>query len=287
VSGFNWAAGWVYGKGLNILFDDRFLDVAVKIHTILGGNLRRGRDGFVFSLPSYPEVSTVDIEFIKGVFEAAGVWGNKMVFIPSVARFTKEMREVLSPFSPFETKDGFFLKGDGATLFLHAVYDESEGERAEYHFEKFLSFLYGGVWRRKFIEIAVEEGGISPFKKRFSDSGWDLHLVEIVKQSGDVYLFDTKVKVKPPPGYYLDLVPRSSIYKSGFILANSVGIIDMTYRGTIKVPLIRIDCSKEFPKLPWRAVQLIPRRFYPLEMKEVSSLDETLRGEGGFGSTGK
>ncbi|SNR86213.1 dUTP diphosphatase [Desulfurobacterium atlanticum] len=287
MNGFNWAAGWVYGKGLNIVFDERFLDVAVKIHSILGGNLKREGEEFIYSLYSFPEGFSVDIEFVKGIFEASGVWGNKTVFIPSVPRFSKKIAEILSPFSPYEAGEGFFLKGDGAVLFLHAIYDESKGERSEYHFEKFLSFLYGGDWKRKFIEVSVEEGGIPPFKKRISDSGWDLYLVEVVKQSGDVYLFDTKVKVKPPAGYYLDLVPRSSIYKSGFILANSVGIIDMTYRGTIKVPLVRIDHSKEFPELPWRAVQLIPRRFYPLEVKKVSSLDETLRGERGFGSTGK
>jgi len=113
-----------------------------------------------------------------------------------------------------------------------------------------------------------------------------LHLIKLLKVEGNVYFFDTGVRVSPPPGFYFDLVPRSSIFKSGFMLANSVGIIDMTYRGTIKVPLVKVNETKEIPKLPWRAVQLIPRRFFPLEAKEVPSLDKTLRGEGGFGSTG-
>ncbi|WP_457570219.1 dUTP diphosphatase [Desulfurobacterium sp.] len=287
MSKLSWGAGWVYVRGTRIAFDDRFLDVAVKLHDIFGGRIERDKNHFVLSLPAFPSVDKVDIEFVKGAFEAGGVWGNKSVFIPLISSFESEMEEVLSPFFPIKTKEGFFLNGDGATLFLHAIYDESSGERSNYHFEKFLSFLFGAPWQRSYVEVAVEEGGIPPFKKRVSDSGWDLHLVELIKKEGNVYFFDTKVKVKPPAGYYLDLVPRSSIFKSGFMLANSVGIIDMTYRGTIKVPLVKVNPEAPEPELPWRVVQLIPRRYYPLEVRQVASLDETLRGEGGFGSTGR
>ena len=287
MSSFNWGCGWLYCKGKEILFDDRFLDVAVKLQTMFGGNLKKEGSCFAYSVSSLPDFQFVDLEFIKGVFEAGGVWGNRTVFVPSVSGFDKEMNEVLELFSPLKTDEGYFLSGDGAVLFLHAIYDESEGEYSEFHMERFLSFLYGKSWSREFVEVFVEEGGKLPFKKRVSDSGWDLELVELIKKDGSVYFFDTKVKIKPPPGFYLDLVPRSSIYKSGFVLANSVGIIDMTYRGTIKVPLVKVDLSKDDPQLPWRAVQLIPRKYYPLEFKKVESLDKTIRGEGGFGSTGK
>ncbi|RUM44872.1 MAG: dUTP pyrophosphatase [Desulfurobacterium sp.] len=278
----SWACGWVYAKGLRIEFEDRFLDVAVKLHSFLGGKLEKERSSFVFSLPSYPEVKEVDLPFIRGVFEA---WGSKTLFIPIVKEFSREMEELLSPFSPVKTDIGFFVT-DKAELLIHVLYDEETEERSEFFFEKFLSMLVGRVWERKAFKFSLEEGALPPFKKRVSDSGWDLHLVKLIKKEGNLYFFDTGVRVSPPPGFYFDLVPRSSIYKSGFILANSVGIIDMTYRGTIKVPLVKLDPEKPDPELPWRAVQLIPRRFYPLEAEEVSSLDQTLRGEGGFGSTG-
>jgi len=281
----NWACGWVYTKGLRIEFEEKFLDVAVKLHSFLGGKLEKEGSSFIFSLSSYPEVKEVDLSFIRGVFEAGGTWGSKTLFIPLIKKFSKEMEELLSPFSPLKTEFGFFVT-DGAELLIHALYDEETEERSEFFFEKFLSMLVGEAWERKAFKFSLEEGAFPPFKKRISDSGWDLHLIKLLKKEGNLYFFDTGVRVSPPPGFYFDLVPRSSIYKSGFILANSVGIIDMTYRGTIKVPLIKVDPEKPDPELPWRAVQLIPRRFFPLEAKRAPSLDQTLRGEGGFGSTG-
>jgi dUTP pyrophosphatase len=282
----SWAAGWVFTRGLEIEFDDRFLDVAVKISTLLGGRIRHKKRGFVLLVPEYPERFDIDFSFLRGVFEAGGVWGSGSLFIPKLADFGREMQSALKGFSPLVTEEGFFVVGEKAQLLIHTFYDEETEERSEFFFEKFLSVLAGQKWDRKFFRFSVEDGAIPPFKKRISDSGWDLHLVKLVERDGNLFLFDTGVRVSPPPGFYFDLVPRSSIYKSGFVLANSVGIIDMTYRGTIKVPLIKVDPLKPEPELPWRAVQLIPRRFYPVEALNSKSLDETIRGEGGFGSTG-
>jgi len=282
----NWAAGWIYAKGLTIEFDERFLDVAVKIFNTFGGKLEKRGNNFLLILSSYPEIKEVDLSFIKGVFEAKGLWGSKTVYVPFIDSFKEEKKKILSQFYPTFSEEGAFITGDNADLFLHSLYDEPSEERSEYFFEKFLSLLTGDSWERLSFKVSLEEGALPPFKKRISDSGWDLHLVKLIKKEGNLYFFDTGVRVAPPRGYYFDLVPRSSIYKSGFILANSVGIIDMTYRGTIKVPLIKVDPSKEDPELPWRAVQLIPRRYFPLEMEIVDSLDRTIRGEGGFGSTG-
>ncbi len=280
---FNWAAGWVYARGLKIEFTDNFLDVAVKLHNTFGGNLIQKDKTFILELGSLPEVNLPDIDFVRGVFEASGKWGTKTIFIPKVK---VDIKGILSPFSPTETGNGYFLVDDMANLFLHSIYDIDTESRSNFFFEKFLSYIYGQDWSRKFVEFSLEEGAIPPFKKRISDTGWDLFLVKLIDKEGDFYFYDTGVRVKPPAGYYLDLVPRSSLSKSGFMLANSVGIIDMTYRGTVKVPLFKFDRSKPDPELPFRAVQLIPRRYYPLEMKEVESLDRTERGEGGFGSTG-
>jgi len=280
---FNWAAGWVYARGLEIEFTDDYLDVAVKLHNTFGGSLFQKNKSFVFKLEKFPEVKIPDIDFVRGVFEASGKWGTKTIFIPKVK---VEIREILAPFSPKEIDDGYFLTGDMANLFLHSIYDVDTESRSNFFFEKFLSYIYGQDWSRKFIEFSLEKDAIHPFKKRVSDTGWDIFLIKLIDKEEDFYFYDTGVRVKPPAGYYLDLVPRSSLSKNGFMLANSVGIIDMTYRGTIKVPLFKFDRSKPDPELPFRAVQLIPRRYYPLEMKEVENLNRTERGEGGFGSTG-
>ncbi len=282
----SWAAGWALYRGREIKFDSSFLDVAVKLRSLLGGDLKRRGNYFLLILPYLPSRFEVNLDFVRGLLEAGGILSEGVLFVPVLREFSEKLRELLVPFDPRETSDGFYFVGEGANLLVHSLYDCETEERSELYFEKFLKFIAGSSWERTFFKYSLEEGALPPFKKRISDSGFDLHLIKLLKKEGNLYFFDTGVRVSPPRGYYFDLVPRSSIFKSGFILANSVGIIDMTYRGTIKVPLIKVNPDAKEPQLPWRAVQLIPRRFFPLEGLKVESLDTTLRGEGGFGSTG-
>ena len=89
------------------------------------------------------------------------------------------------------------------------------------------------------------------------------------------------------------LCPRSSIFKSGLIMANSQGVIDRTYRGTLKAPVWAIS-SQSF--LSWyetvnfkgtRLFQIVaPDMGHIREVRIVESLSSTQRGTGGFGSTG-
>lgn len=130
---------------------------------------------------------------------------------------------------------------------------------------------------------------VRPQKSRVTDSGYDLTLLEKVKTIGVVELYETGIKITPPVGWYFDVVPRSSITKSGYILANSVGVIDKTYTGSIKVPLIKINKDAPDLELPLRLVQLIPRMVVHFDDMEIpeEELGQTSRGSGGFGSTGK
>ena len=105
-----------------------------------------------------------------------------------------------------------------------------------------------------------------------------------------VFFIDTGVSVQLSQGYYLEVVPRSSIVKKDFIMANSVGIIDPDYRGRIFVPLRYLGegsgeeaCQR---LLEQRIAQMIIRRLEPCDIEIVDELDQTVRGEGGFGSTG-
>lgn len=135
--------------------------------------------------------------------------------------------------------------------------------------------------------VRMDPSAALPKKAIASDAGYDLTLIRLAQQKGSLYMYDTGVSVCPPPGFYLDMVPRSSIIKSGYMLANSVGVIDPAYRGSIKVPLIKIDPDAPDLELPQRLVQLIPRRVHNLEVTELSGwTQQTQRGEAGFGSTG-
>jgi dUTP pyrophosphatase len=70
------------------------------------------------------------------------------------------------------------------------------------------------------------------------------------------------------------------------MLANNIGIIDATYRGSIIVALVRVNDNADEIKLPMRLVQMIPRSLILMNNIEVDSLSDTVRGSGGFGSSG-
>jgi dUTPase len=126
----------------------------------------------------------------------------------------------------------------------------------------------------------------APFKARASDSGYDLTLVRLDKVVGGVYFYDTGIALNSIPyGIYFDLIGRSSISKSGYLLANNMGVIDRSYRGNIIVPLIKINKDAPDLQMPCRLVQIIPRQIVHLIPKQVQSIDTTARMYGGFGST--
>jgi dUTP pyrophosphatase len=124
-----------------------------------------------------------------------------------------------------------------------------------------------------------------PSKSRASDAGYDLTAIKVLKTHGIVTFYDTGIIVQPEYGYYFDVVPRSSLSKSGYILANSVGVIDATYRGTVILALMKIDPTAPDITLPARICQMIPRRLHHVDIQEVENVDETERGEKGFGSS--
>jgi len=100
--------------------------------------------------------------------------------------------------------------------------------------------------------------------------------------------YDTYLQVEPPAGYYLEVVPRSSISKTGYMLANSIGIIDPDYRGNILVALIKVDPTAPDLVIPdggMKIAQLVLRRIELAPFVHVERLSDTVRGDGGFGST--
>jgi len=138
----------------------------------------------------------------------------------------------------------------------------------------------------QFEWVKTDQNAIGPVKSRFSDSGYDLSIFKKIKEVNGVTFFDTGIKVKPPIGYYFEVVGRSSISKTGWMLANNIGIIDTSYRGSIIIALVPVVEKPTELQLPLRIAQLITRKLHLLSSKEVTDLDETSRGNGGFGSTG-
>ena len=84
------------------------------------------------------------------------------------------------------------------------------------------------------------------------------------------------------------LLPRSSIYKTGYMMANSVGVIDKTYRGTLKAPVVCVGGSSAKGFVAGdRHFQIVAPDMGPIrDIKLVENLPVTARASGGFGSTG-
>ena len=125
-------------------------------------------------------------------------------------------------------------------------------------------------------------------RKHDDDAGMDLSVVEIVKDlSAEVVMYDTGIAVEAPEGFYTEVIPRSSTSKMGISLANGTGIIDPSYRGSIKLA-IRFNESLHSPKdlIGRRLAQLLIKPLHIMEVIEVDELSDTNRGSGGFGSTG-
>lgn len=122
-------------------------------------------------------------------------------------------------------------------------------------------------------------------------AGYDLfadlkEAIEIKPQ--ETVMINTGVAMEIPEGYWGGVFARSGLSaKEGLRPANCVGVVDADYRGPVCVALHN-DSDKIRMVLPQQKIaQLVVVPFLQVEFDEVKELNETVRGEGGFGSTGK
>ena len=97
--------------------------------------------------------------------------------------------------------------------------------------------------------------------------------------------FGIGLAVEIPEGHVGLLFPRSSVYKSGLTLTNSVGVIDSGYRGEIMMKF-QVSSISNMYKVGDRVGQLLIVPYPQVEFEEVDELSSTERGKGGYGSTG-
>ena len=121
------------------------------------------------------------------------------------------------------------------------------------------------------------------------DVGMDLKSREsTVLESGEYKIVKTGIKIAIPEGYAGYVNPRSGLaYKKGITVLNSDGVIDPGYRGEVGVILINHSDEDFQIERGDRIAQLIVEKYEVVEWEEVDDLDETVRGAGGFGHTGK
>ena len=155
------------------------------------------------------------------------------------------------------------------------------------------------------LELLVTDEG-KPFyppvgtleKLSGDNAGYDLKVVQDyvpVNQASLLHLgvkgrmlkYTTYDGVSVEEDSHYTLEPRSSIYKTGYMMANSRGIIDKTYRGELMAAIVSAGSQQTCIEKGTRLFQIIaPALGHIAEVAYVDSLPATVRGEGGFGSTG-
>ena len=105
--------------------------------------------------------------------------------------------------------------------------------------------------------------------------------------AGETVLVHTGIAIELPIGYVGLVYARSGLAsKKGLAPANKVGVIDCDYRGEIMVALHNHSASPQTVGVGERVAQMVFAPFYTAEPVEVDELSDTVRGAGGFGSTG-
>lgn len=175
--------------------------------------------------------------------------------------------------------------------FLGKIYDHNDKLRNKKFYEAFIKAINNDKITVPYCKVHKNDpNAILPLKVRESDTGYDLTIIKRVKDfNNTTSLYDTGISITIQPGYYAEIVPRSSLSKSGFMLANSIGIIDCSYRGNLFIALSKIDLESHDITLPFRCCQLIFRKqiFMNMMVEDKTKTTDTNRSDGGFGSTSK
>ena len=113
-------------------------------------------------------------------------------------------------------------------------------------------------------------------------------LEDVSLAPGERTLIPTGIALSLPRGYEAQIRPRSGLaLKNGLTLLNTPGTIDADYRGEIKVILVNLGHETFVVERGDRIAQMVVAPVSRAELLEVGDLDDTGRGEGGFGSTGR
>jgi dUTP pyrophosphatase len=137
----------------------------------------------------------------------------------------------------------------------------------------------------------LSPSAVIPTYAKDGDAGMDMVATRIINETLDSITYGTDIAMEIPNGFVGLVFPRSSIRKTGLHLSNSVGVIDSGYRGEIQATFKKIqgitNDELENYKVGDRICQIMIIPHPSIVFYEAEELNNTERGEGGFGSTGK
>lgn len=141
------------------------------------------------------------------------------------------------------------------------------------------------------IKIKLEDGAKVPMRSTDGAAAWDLfsgYKFPVVINPGQTVVIPTGVRVQLPKGHYWDLRVRSGLStKQSLFLANGAAVIDEDYRGVVGVPLYNASNEDKRIEAGEKIAQAILTKYEFQAFEIVNELEETERGEGGFGHTGQ
>jgi dUTP pyrophosphatase len=141
------------------------------------------------------------------------------------------------------------------------------------------------------VKIINKSGNDLPEYETIHSAGMDLRAnlnEEIILKTLERKLVPTGIFIELPEGFEAQIRPRSGLaLKKGITVLNSPGTIDADYRGEICIILINLSNEDFIVKNGERIAQMIISKHERISWTEVDNLGETIRGEGGFGHTGK
>lgn len=137
----------------------------------------------------------------------------------------------------------------------------------------------------------IKEKARLPYRATVGSAGADLFAClesSVLLKAGSIEIIPTGIAVEIPEGYAGFVFPRSSLSsKYGISLANCVGVIDSDYRGEVGIPVINHKDTDFIINDGDRIAQLIIMPVDNAEYAESDIITDTVRGTGGFGSTGR
>lgn len=132
---------------------------------------------------------------------------------------------------------------------------------------------------------------VIPTYAKDGDAGMDMVATKIISDNLGAVTYGTDIAMEIPKGFVGLIFPRSSVRKTNLQLSNSVGVVDSGYRGEIQATFNKIqgidNVERDSYKVGDRICQIMIIPHPDIQFEEVEELNNTERGEGGFGSTGK
>jgi len=134
----------------------------------------------------------------------------------------------------------------------------------------------------------IKDNAIIPKYAHHGDAGVDLYSTEdYVLKPGERTLVSTGIQIAVPKGHEAQVRPKSGLaLKHGISVCNTPGTVDAGYRGEVGVIVINLGNEDFKIEKGKKVAQMVFNQIEEAEFEEVEDLDDTTRGDGGFGSTG-